>query len=246
MKKYGRTILLEYGIKKALTKEVEILQLYFEDDIKKLRNKVQNSVNQTTDENYSISDIINESIKRCMNTIVHDGSDEAKKIRKACLKNYNLISIRDDFEQGILFSENCDVINWFSQNIVKLHVSVSELWKKIFFQKSEYADNIISSLLVDLIMNAIKYADKTKPVIIEFTSNHDFMLINSKNTIVGNKDNIPGSGNGLKNQNDLLQKLNKVNDKQYGQAISTNEYNGIFTITINISKDLFRSDRDVI
>ena len=246
LKKYGRTILLEYGIKKALTKEVEILQLYFEDDIKKLRNKVQNSVNQTTDENYSISDIINESIKRCMNTIVHDGSDEAKKIRKACLKNYNLISIRDDFEQGILFSENCDVINWFSQNIVKLHVSVSELWKKIFFQKSEYADNIISSLLVDLIMNAIKYADKTKPVIIEFTSNHDFMLINSKNTIVGNKDNIPGSGNGLKNQNDLLQKLNKVNDKQYGQAISTNEYNGIFTITINISKDLFRSDRDVI
>jgi len=244
LKKYGRTVLLEYGIKENLKKEVEILQLYFEDNIAKLKEKIQNSTEYSPQDNYSIYDIINNAIKKCMITLVHDGSDEPRRIRAVCFKGYDLISIRNSFEENILFEENSNTQAWFSENLAELHISISEAWKKIFFKQYQYADNILTDLLVDLIMNDLKYADKTKPLYFAFTDNDDFLIIQAKNTVVQDTSNIPGAGVGLASQNKLLNVLNNTEHK-LDKSITFNEQNGEFSIKIIISKKLLEGNENI-
>lgn len=247
LKKYGRTVLLEYGIKENLKKEVDILQLQFEDNIDKLKEKIQNSTQQqySQQDNFSISEIINNVIKKCIITLVHDGGDESKAIRKFCFKDYDLISIRNSFEENVLFEENINPVTWFKENIAhNFEVSISPFWKEIFFKKHDYADNIISDLLTDLLMNALKYADKTQNIQFDLDEDDNFMIIKSRNTTVKDKTNIPSSGIGLESQNDLLNVLNKA-ETNLNNSITFEESDGIFSIEVRISKNLVRGNEDV-
>lgn len=244
LKKHGRTILLEYGIKESLRKEVDILKLYFEDNIEELKKRIQDSiVPKSSKECYSIYDIINNSIKKCMITLVYDGDDEPKAIRAICFKDYDLISILNSFEKDILFKENVDVIRWFSENIAKLDVGISDYWKQIFCKKYSHSDNILSDLLVELIMNNFKYADKKQPITIELTDDDNFIIIKSENTLVKDKTNIPSHKNGIKTQNKLLNVLNRTEHK-VDDSITYSEKDGKFSIEIKLSKKMFEIKKD--
>ena len=246
LKKYGRAVLLEYGIKENLKKEVDILQLQFEDNIDKLKEKIQNSTQQQpSQDNFSILEIINNVIKKCIITLVHDGGDESKAIRKFCFKDYDLISIRNSFEENVLFEENMNPVTWFRENIAtKFEVNISLFWKEIFFKKHDYADNVISDLLTDILMNCLKYADKTKDIQFDFYDEDNFMIIKSSNTTVKDKTNIPSSGIGLESQNDLLNVLNKA-EKKLDNSIAFSETDSIFSIEVRISKNLVRRNENV-
>ena len=244
LKQHGRTILLEYGIKESLRKEVDILKLYFEDNIEELKKRIQDSiVPKSSKECYSIYDIINNSIKKCMITLVYDGDDEPKAIRAICFKDYDLISILNSFEKDILFKENVDVIRWFSENIAKLYVGISDYWKQIFCKKYSHSDNILSDLLVELIMNNFKYADKKQPITIELTDDDNFIIIKSENTLVKDKTNIPSHKNGIKTQNKLLNVLNRTEHK-VDDSITYSEKDGKFSIEIKLSKKMFEIKKD--
>lgn len=246
LKKYGRTVLLEYGIKENLKKEVDILQLQFEDNIDELKKKIQNSTQQqNSQDNFSIWEIINNVIKKCIITLVHDGGDESKAIRKFCFKDYDLISIRNSFEENILFEENINPVTWFKENIAhNFEVTISPFWKEIFFKKHDYADNVISDLLTDMLMNVLKYADKTQNIQFDLDEDDNFMIIRSRNTTVKDKTNIPSSGIGLESQNDLLNVLNKA-ETNLNNSITFEESDGIFSIEVRISKNLVRGNEDV-
>ena len=246
LKKYGRAVLLEYGIKENLKKEVDILQLQFEDNIDILKEKIQNSTQQQpSQDNFSILEIINNVIKKCIITLVHDGGDESKAIRKFCFKDYDLISIRNSFEENVLFEENMNPVTWFRENIAtKFEVNISLFWKEIFFKKHDYADNVISDLLTDILMNCLKYADKTKDIQFDFYDEDNFMIIKSSNTTVKDKTNIPSSGIGLESQNDLLNVLNKA-EKKLDNSIAFSETDSIFSIEVRISKNLVRRNENV-
>ena len=244
LKKYGRTILLEYGIKESLRKEVDILKLYFEDNIGELKKRIQDSiVPKSSKECHSIYDIIDNSIKKCMITLVYDGDDDPLAIRAICFKDYDLISISNSFEKDILFKENVDVIKWFSENIAKLDVGISDYWKQIFCKKYSHSDNIISDLLVELIMNDFKYADKKQPITIELTEDDNFIIIKSENTFVKDKTNIPSHKNGIKTQNKLLNVLNRTEHK-VDDSIIYGEKDGKFSIEIKLSKKMFEIKKD--
>ena len=246
LKKHGRTVLLEYGIKENLKKEVDILQLQFEDNIDILKEKIQNSTQQQpSQDNFSILEIINNVIKKCIITLVHDGGDEPKAIRKFCFKDYDLISIRNSFEENVLFEENINPVTWFKENIAhNFKVNISPFWKEIFFKKHDYADNVISDLLTDMLMNALKYADKTQNIQFDLDEDDNFMIIRSRNTTVKDKTNIPSSGIGLESQNDLLNVLNKA-ETNLNNSITFGEADGIFSIEVRISKNLVRRNKDV-
>ena len=244
LKQYGRTILLEYGIKESLRKEVDILKLYFEDNIGELKKRIQDSIfPKSSKECHSIYDIIDNSIKKCMITLVYDGDDDPLAIRAICFKDYDLISISNSFEKDILFKENVDVIKWFSENIAKLDVGISDYWKQIFCKKYSHSDNIISDLLVELIMNDFKYADKKQPITIELTEDDNFIIIKSENTPVKDKTNIPSYKNGIKTQNKLLNVLNRTEHK-VDDSIIYGEKDGKFSIEIKLSKKMFEIKKD--
>ena len=127
---------------------------------------------------------------------------------------------------------NLNIIWLNNNNIIRLNVTISDGWKKVFFAKYQYADNIITDLLVDLIMNALKYADKNQPVFINLTEKDKFMIIKSQNSIF-NTSNMPGSHQGLKNQNLLFNSINNSTD-----SITYQRDNDKFTIEIKINKQL--------
>lgn len=240
LKKYGRIVLLEYGIKQNLTKEVEMLQLRFEDKTEELRTKIKQSIchdfaiSSNAD---SLRDLLNSAIIRCMITLVHDGSDAAKKLRKA-FSNYDLISLRNDFESNVLFNEQSDAFQWFTSNVFPITFSSSESWNRILFVKESYASLMITSLLSELLINLFKYADKHKEVNMEFTETTtelDILITN----FVSDDENIPSSGVGLSSKNHSLSVLNKATDSGCNKLESGYSESGKFETKVTLSKYLF-------
>lgn len=231
----GITVLFESEIKQRLTFEANMLNLRFQKHMGMLQAEIQKSVKNSAEKSYSISDIINNAIKRCMITLIHDISDDAADaIIDTYFSDYDFDSLEKSFDSDVLFKKDCDAVKWLNNNnIIRLNVTISDGWKKVFFAKYQYADNIITDLLVDLIMNALKYADKNQPVFINLTEKDKFMIIKSQNSIF-NTSNMPGSHQGLKNQNLLFNSINNSTD-----SITYQRDNDKFTIEIKISKQLF-------
>lgn len=231
----GITVLFESEIKQRLTFEANMLNLRFKKHMGMLQAEIQKSVKNSAEKSYSISDIINNAIKRCMITLIHDISDDAADaIIDTYFSDYDFDSLEKSFDSDVLFKKDCDAVKWLNNNnIIRLNVTISDGWKKVFFAKYQYADNIITDLLVDLIMNALKYADKNQPVFINLTEKDKFMIIKSQNSIF-NTSNMPGSHQGLKNQNLLFNSINNSTD-----SITYQRDNDKFTIEIKINKQLF-------
>ena len=131
LKDWGRAVMLEYGEKETMIKEVEMLRLRYEDNKDKLMSIINQSMSNTSRGSDSITDIVNKAIKRCINTLVYDGSDEPDMIREVCLKEYDIFALRDSFEKEILFVENSDAVAWINQNILRMNISFSDTWKKL-------------------------------------------------------------------------------------------------------------------
>lgn len=236
IKDEGVKVLFESEIKQRLTTEADMLNLRFKDKVGMLQTEIKKSIEYSSGKNYSISDIINNAIKRCMITIIHDGDiNLADAIIDNYFADYDIESLEKSFDTDVLFKKDCDAIEWLNHNkIVKLNVNISDKWKKFFFVKYQYADNIITDLLVDLIMNILKYADKNQPVFIDFTENDEFMIIESQNVISEYVNNMPGSHQGIKTQNILFNSINNTTD-----SITYKQESDKFTIKVKIDKQLF-------
>lgn len=236
IKDEGVKVLFESEIKQRLTTEADMLNLRFKDKVGMLQTEIKKSIEYSSGKHYSISDIINNAIKRCMITIIHDGDiNLADAIIDTYFSDYDIESLEKSFDTDVLFKKDCDAIEWLNHNkIVKLNVNISDKWKKFFFVKYQYADNIITDLLVDLIMNILKYADKNQPVFIDFTENDEFMIIESQNVISEYVNNMPGSHQGIKTQNILFNSINNTTD-----SITYKQESDKFTIKVKIDKQLF-------
>lgn len=234
LQQYGITILQEREIKDQIKKEVDLLKLRFTDRTDDLKTLIRNSVKKNEKSVYSVVNVLSNSIKKCMLTFFYSTDESVEMICDLCFKGRDLETVQKNYEQNILFEKNADVIDWFSRNIVPINVSVSNLWKTIHFEHFGYADIVLIDLFVEMIMNVLKYADKTKPVYLDFTEDNNDFIIVSRNNAIQEKEGIPSTSNGIKMQNNLISHLN---GKQ--EAIIYNEENGIFSIRITIDRRLF-------
>ena len=234
LQQYGITILQEREIKDQIKKEVDLLKLRFTDRTDDLKTLIRNSVKKNEKSVYSVVNVLSNSIKKCMLTFFYSTDESVEMICDLCFKGRDLETVQKNYEQNILFEKNADVIDWFSRNIVPINVSVSNLWKTIHFEHFGYADIVLIDLFVEMIMNVLKYADKTKPVYLDFTEDNNDFIIVSRNNTIQEKEGIPSTSNGIKMQNNLISHLN---GKQ--EAIIYNEENGIFSIRITIDRRLF-------
>ena len=234
LQQYGITILQEREIKDQIKKEVDLLKLRFTDRTDDLKTLIRNSVKKNEKSVYSVVNVLSNSIKKCMLTFFYSTDESVEMICDLCFKGRDLETVQKNYEQNILFEKSADVIDWFSRNIVPINVSVSNLWKTIHFEHFGYADIVLIDLFVEMIMNVLKYADKTKPVYLDFTEDNNDFIIVSRNNAIQEKEGIPSTSNGIKMQNNLISHLN---GKQ--EAIIYNEENGIFSIRIIIDRRLF-------
>lgn len=235
---YGRKLLYEYSVKQNLTKDVEMLKLRFEDNIEDLYEIIANSILTAENEGVRIGDLIDDAIIRCMVTLVHDGSTSAKRLREK-FENYDWISIRNNFENDILLSDNRDVKKWFNCNMFSINIAIGNDWEKIIFEKDSYAALLFVDILSELLINIFKYADKSELVELEFTNLGDeFMILSARNRIGKYGEMKEESGYGLQSEAEIIKIINEVNGKKV-DPLKVKSSNGEFEVQFRISKNLF-------
>ena len=243
LKKYGRKVLLEYGEKENIIKEVEILRLRYEDQQDQLLTLLHESQSEEPDGCNGITGTVNKAVTRCVTTLLFDASDEPKLIRKSCLNNFDIVLLRNTFEEKVLYLEKPDAILWLNDYIMPVHFSFSDAWTKLYFKQDRGLDIILADLMTDLIMNAIKYADKSQVTSFDFTEEEDLLMIKTENMSVENKDDIPGSNTGLRSQNELLNYLNSACGYDNDSITVDSLPDDSFRAEIRLSRKIFTEDR---
>lgn len=235
---YGRKLLYEYSVKQNLTKDIEMLKLRFEDNEEELYRIISDSILSINDSGVGIDELLNEAIVRCMVTLVHDGSTSAKKLRERFV-GFDLISIRNAFENEILLSDDVNVQEWFCNNLFSINVKIDESWKKVVFERDSYAALLFINILSELLTNIFRYADFSKEVRFEFRQDNDsVMIVSSKNYVLDNNKFSEESGFGLKAEADIFNALNKHDYDDINPIIIKNE-NEKFEVEFQVSKKLF-------
>lgn len=234
---YGRKLLYEYSIKKNLSRDVEMLKMRFEDKIEELNDRIGASIlTEESQEAVRVNKIISDALTRCMITLVHDG--KAKNVREG-FQTFDLIDIRNDFEQEVLLSDTPDIMKWFREKVFDLNFEISECWGKILFENDSYAALLLTDVITELIINIFKYADKTEPISIKFLEDEECLVIKTKNKIRQEIVKNFESGKGLEAEGDAIQVLNEINGR-IGQAIDYGRENEFFKVKVSIIRSLFK------
>jgi len=243
LKKYGRQVLLEYGIKQNITKAAEMLQLRFEDKGEEILRRVRDAMS-SKDNNCHIENLLSEAFRRCLITLLHDGSDTGKRFRKAFLESesdFDLISIRNEFEEQTLFEEYGNTFAWFSEKIFSVSLQIADEWKSLYFLPENYAAIVLIDILAELTANMFKYGDKTKPCSFSFNSDESALIITVQNYADKKFLDSHGTQAGLTSMAETVGILNQAVGFTEDSVI-THQEGEIFSVSVRISKAIFQID----
>lgn len=239
IKKHGKKVLLEYGIKQTLTKDIEILQLCFENQIEVLYNKIKRTMcSCKTDESKTLRQILSDAFNRCMITTVYDATSKGKPMRAGLRGGKERLSvIGQEFQDKVLFMTDCDVFEWFSK-FFPTSCTVSSAWENLYFEKDNYAAVMITSLLTELTSNMFKYADKLKNISYQFTEDENSLIIIIKNYIKSDIKKLDDSGLGLSSNEGIIKLLNKIDKLNEKAIVAQKHEDGTFTTKVTINKQI--------
>lgn len=209
----GRKIMVEYAIKQNLTKEVEMLKLQFEDKSSALIQKLHDSI---ADYGKSIKDLISDSLQRCFMTLLYGETRNDKSIRKLFFgtENYENIreSLQQSFEQNVLVG-NESSLSWIKdERILNLSIDMSEKWEELCFDEGGYAALLITNWITELLINAMKYADKSESIKLAFYQSNDLLIITIQNLKEATATNIHGTQQGISSITASIRRLNLAVD----------------------------------
>ena len=242
IKKLGRTALLEFGIKISTIKEVEMLRLQYEDDNNELISRIRNSVKAEHIKSHTIRQVYNLAIQRCLVSVLYDGTEEFESIKDICLKNIYSPEIDNKFEtEVILSSKENAAIDWLNNHIMKIDFQCTGSFEKLYMQNGQYAELIFTDLFSELLLNMIKYADKSKPAKLILEDENDCLIVKSVNLTIEDHSNIPSSKQGLESQKVFLHKLNQSVGKNLTETVNCYEQNGEYNVKVSIEKNIFWS-----
>lgn len=207
---WGRKIMVEYAIKQNLTKEVEMLKLQFEDQSLKLIQKLKNSLSDNEGKN--IIDLISDSLQRCFMSLLYGETRADKSKRKLFFGTEEYMDkreiLQESFEQDVLVSEE-DMLTWIKEkNILDMPVDISGKWQTLCFDEGGYGALLITNWITELLTNAIKYADKTKPISLLFSQQDDLLSIEIRNAKEKTAIGIHGTQQGISSIKASIRRLN--------------------------------------
>lgn len=244
-KNMGRRLLLEYGIKQSLTKDVYMLKLKFEQQAEKLQRLLKDSKADFTEEHDTIFNIMNAALVLCLLRVFYDSGDQGAKLIRTQLKKHcaSLNALRDYFEQQVIFAGN-DCLALLQDKGFIFAVQCSEAWQSICLQKESYAAIFLRSIFAELFINLLKYADTTKPIKINLSVNPqmtEYLRLEVINAVKQDVESL--SGVGLIAKNEMLKLINlgevegKLSVANFVQADENEQ--GEFITSIDLRADLF-------
>lgn len=236
MKSLGRKTLYEYSIKETLTKEVYLLSLKFEQNSQALKQTLLQGKADIGDTDIdTIQDIFNESLKMCFVRVFYDLKDKDGEFIYNQLETMidNINYAMDYFEENVVAGEE-KTIDWLNKSLLNMDFKFDEKWATMRLKKADYSATFLRSIITELIINALKYADKEKPIVFSLISPSSSKLaIVVENHISGKK--FRSSKKGLTSKNEILKLISNEKD----DAIKTDERDGVFTTKVELPAELF-------
>ena len=153
-------------------------------------------------------------------------------------RGFDLISMRNDFENDILFQENKDVVSWFSENVFPVETEFSEDWLNLSFEKENYAAIILTDILSELAANIFKYGDKTKSCHFIFESSEKTFSLTAENCIDPIMSELHGTQKGLFSMEKTIDMLNHAVGFRE-KSMNFSKENNLFCVTVSLNKTIF-------
>lgn len=246
-RRMGRKLLIEYGIKQGLTKEVYLMRLKFEKDINKLHQILQDSISpKGSNESEGTIDIINAAFQSCLLRVFYDASDrEAESVREQLRSiTKNLTQKRDEYENDVLINQN-SAINWLNQKMFSIQISIQDGWNNLSVYRDSYSSILLRDLFSELIFNLFKYGDKRKDINMHFyedTSKEGFLALRVENTTLTERKSK--SGVGLNSKREILKLVNQTsNDEdENAECMFIEDDQERFSVRVFLNKDRFISE----
>ena len=186
-KRLGRTLLLEYSNKKAMTKDVFMMQLRYERDTKRLLKSIREScVAADCVENAKhIEDLVEQSLVTCLVNIFYDASRERDDMRLPfchAFSSETRRAIYQAFDQEVM-QDRLRALDLLRSHDLDIALDVSPEWAALAFLPDEYAAIFLKDILVELLVNTIKYGDLHQPIRFAFTAEDDKLLLSAANAL---------------------------------------------------------------
>lgn len=241
----GRKILVEYAIKQNLTKEIEILKLQFEERPSELLKKIRGSISNSNGKN--VTDLVSDAFQRCFMSILYGETqgDNSKRELFWGAKDYEeqREALQDAFDQDVLVDEE-NMLSWLCRrDIIKLSVDVSENWQALRFEDGEYAALLITNWIAELLTNALKYADKSKPISLSFTQQDGLLLITIQNVKEAAALGLHGNQEGVSSIAASLTRFNQSVgcEVEVSHIINTNT---AYQLTLTLSEKVLFAEQN--
>jgi len=210
--KLGQTLLLEYSHKKSMTKDVYMMQLCYEHNTKHLRALLQDSCLEPTkvassSEANRIENLVEQALVTCLVNIFYDKNQ--KDLRNAfCLAfpKSALREIRNAFDQEVM-QEKLSARDLLAAHGMEVSLTVAPEWQALAFRPDEYAAIFLKDILVELLVNAIKYGNLHQPIHLSFQSADNALLVSAANALPEDGARRSGTRIGLSSIDDTLSVL---------------------------------------
>ena len=238
---YGKRLLVEYETKQNLTKEVEMVQLKFEDRIDELYTKIINSLSDDRETAVTVRKALDIAFRRCLVTAFHSKSGLGETLRDSFdeISGFDINKAENSFDNNVICGDGVSCADWVNGNLFPLKVTVSSEWEKVLMKNESYAVLMLISILAELIQNVLKYADLPKGVDVSFEDADDILIIRFQNSFSkdANCRRLKNSGEGLESKNSVLQTLNKAAgcDDSW-TAVETQSEENRFTTVVRVKK----------
>jgi hypothetical protein len=135
------------------------------------------------------------------------------RIRKKLNKTVSIEVLQQDFLLKIArkeFDENSieELFIWINNNIPLLQIKVIDSETK--WNNYGVKFNLLFSILSEILLNALKYSDGEKPIVLEWKNENNLITINCINTYNTESTKYKDTQSGLKFIKELLEKLKNV------------------------------------
>ncbi len=248
-KRLGRTLLLEYSNKKAMTKDVFMMQLRYDRDTKRLRESLQKScypasASDLTKTTKHIEDLVEQALVTCLVSIFYDKSQAQDDVRMPFCRSFPKSTLQQmffSFEQDVM-QEHARAIDLLRTHGLDITIDGSPAWDTLAFLPDEYAAIFLKDIFVELIVNAIKYGDLHQGIHFSFTAQDDALLVSAANMLPKNARRS-GTRIGLTSIEDTLSVLWGDDVLAQEQHLQTTIEKERFFIRLSLPRTAFCQER---
>ena len=228
-----------YNSEKTLQHGIQLLQLINSGNKQAIKNKFEEGFarfGRDASNVINIRTLIEQSLDIVVFKILMKDSDDSTAIQqcrgqvgnysslKSCIDAYTSIFIEK------CLGENINIVDWVSDNIIKIKILIDEEWTGIRVKKGSFGASTLIEIFVEVFTNAFMHGKEYLEL--NLISSNNCLEINSLNKIgVTN----PGTGQALANIKKLMDKINMDTDTVGLNAVVKDDE---YSMCIRILKEL--------